>query len=325
MNTFLFIHRRQGVKGKVVEDTTFSGYVDKCKLIEKYLGNEKVVDLTLEDLKNFIKQIQIDGYSENTVKQTRDMLTSFMRFAKKDKIIENNVLADEKLTISESKQAKEKYILSKNDYEKFVNYCKENEYIDLIFMLCSGVRESELAGILWKDIDFEKKIVSINKEYTRIKIIKLVDGKRIKTTVNDFKQLKSKDSYRIIGIESIIDMLKKHKEKQKELARKNYREFTEKDFVFTTMKYRPVKHDGTWDRVKKVMEETKVKNYENISTHNLRHSFCTNGLSDGVKLEEMKTLMGHSNISTTMIYTHVQEEQIIRASTQAVSSVAKYL
>lgn len=325
MNTFLFVHRRQGVKGKVVEDTTFSGYVDKCKIIERYLGEEKIADLTLEDLINFVKQIQTDGYSESTVKQTRDLITSFMRFAKKDKVTEVNVLADEKITISESKKAKEKYILEKNDYEKFINYCKGNEYADLIFMLCTGVRISELAGILWEDIKWDKMVVDINKEYTRIKKVELEDGKRKTKAVCDFKELKSKDSYRIIGIECMMDILKNHKEKQKELAKKNNREFTEKDFVFTTNKYNAVKHDGIWDKVKKVMIETKVKNYKDISTHNLRHSFCTNGLSDGVKLEEMKKLMGHSNISTTMLYTHVQEEQVIRASTKAVSSATKYL
>lgn len=325
MNIFLFEHRRYGMKGKVIEDGTFATYVDRCNIIERNIGNKRIRDLTLQDLKKFIKDIQEEGLAESTVKQTRDLLASLMKYAKKDGITTENILADERLTIQESKEKKEKKIVVKNDYEKYITYCKEHNYFDLIFLLFTGVREGELAGILWKDIDLEKGIVDINKEYGRIVKVELVNGKRKKTITKGFKELKSKKSYRKIGIECLVDKLKKHKEQQKELAKSKGKEFTENDFVFTNKNYEGQMSDCVWDKVKAVMNELKIKDYKSLSTHNLRHSFCTNGLKDGVKIEEMQKLMGHSSIATTLIYTHIDEEQILEASKQATQEGAKYL
>lgn len=326
INYFLFKHRRYGVKGKMVEDNTFRGYADKCLIIEKYLGNEKVVDLTFDILQNFIEEIQKDGYAENTVKQTRNMIVSMMYYANKDNVTDTNILTDKKLTLKESKQKKEKNIILEKDYKRLIDYCLRNGYLELVVLLNTGLRVSELAGLTWENINWNKKLININREYGRIDKVELVNGKRVIKRTKGFKELKSKNSYRIIGInEELIELLKEHKEKQKVLAKYKGKEFKEKDTVFTTKFYEPIQADVVWDKVKRAMNDLKITNFDKISTHNFRHSFCTNGLKAGVDIQDMQKLMGHTNINTTMIYTHVQEQQIIEASSKATSFMKNYL
>ena len=131
---YLETHRRNGLNGKKVEDTTFSSYVDKGKLIKKHIGNMKVKDLTFEELDNFINTLNRE-VSDTTAKQTRDIVTKMMFFAKKDGVVKENVLQDEKITIKERKGKTEKKIIQEEDISKFIRYCMKQKYYDLIFLL----------------------------------------------------------------------------------------------------------------------------------------------------------------------------------------------
>lgn len=131
---YLETHRRNGLNGKKVEDTTFSSYVDKGKLIKKYIGNMKVKDLTFEELDNFINTLNRE-VSDTTAKQTRDIVTKMMFFAKKDGVVKENVLQDEKITIKERKGKTEKKIIQEEDIVKYIKCCMEYKYYDLIFLL----------------------------------------------------------------------------------------------------------------------------------------------------------------------------------------------
>jgi integrase len=152
-------------------------------------------------------------------------------------------------------------------------------------------------GITWNNIDFEKGTVKIEKAYMRVKKQSMENGKIITETKKEFKDLKSKDSYRVIGLkENMLDILKIHKEEQKELAKQNNKIWKETDWVFTTKTYKGYVADYTSDKFRKVMNKIKIKNYEELTVHDLRHTFCSYGIMGGVKVEEMKELLGHSNI-----------------------------
>lgn len=142
---YLFEHRKNGVSGRKVTDNTFASYFDLGKYIERYLGDKRVVDVTLEDLRDFICTLQNEGKAETTVKKVRDILTSLINYANKDKITEENVLQGERLTIKESKGAKEKKIMDKESVRVFLKYCNEHKYCDLILAQLTGCRASELA------------------------------------------------------------------------------------------------------------------------------------------------------------------------------------
>lgn len=296
---FLFTHRRKGVRGKQVEDTTFSGYIDKCKYIEEYLGDKKLAELILDDVEEFIGELH-ERTCDTTTRQTRDLLVSMLKFAKKDGVIEYNILQGEDVNLKESKGKTKKEIIKEEDIATFRKHCEEHKHYEMLMLLYTGMRASEMAGLTWKDLDMERCTIDINKEYMRIKKVELVNGKRVAKYVKDFKDLKSKSSYRVIGLDSkYVELLKQHKEEQKELAKKNGKTFSEEDWIFTTVTYNGYLSDYTSDKMRKIMNTLKIKNYKVLTPHCLRHTYCSNGIRGGTDLKQMQLILGHSNIGIT--------------------------
>lgn len=301
---YTFEHRKNGISGRKIEDTTFSSYVDKAKFIEEYLGDKKVIDLTFDDIEDFINELH-KNTCDTTARQTRDYVTSMMAFAHKDGITTENVLQGNKITLKEHKGKNEKKIIQKEDIKTFVNYCKEHKYYDILFILNTGVRVSEMAGVTWDNIDFEKGTVKIEKTYVRTKKYVKKDGKIIKMKVKEFKDVKSKDSYRTIGINGeLLTILKQHKEEQRLLAKKCNKTFKETDWAFTTKNYTGNVADYVGDKFRNIMNKLKIKNYNELTTHCLRHTYCSLGIMAGVPVEAMKEVLGHNNIrsNSRMVY-----------------------
>lgn len=131
---YLYEHRRNGINGKKIEDTTFSTYIERGNIIKRDLGKIRMVDLTYDDLDNFINVKNVN-LVDTTRKQLRDMVTNMMHFANKDRVVEENILKDNKITIKEKKGKKEKKTIQEKDLKIFIDYCEEHGYYDLIFLL----------------------------------------------------------------------------------------------------------------------------------------------------------------------------------------------
>ena len=321
---YLNTHRKNGVRGRKVEPTTFASYVDKIKLLKRYIGNEKITDLTFEDLDNCINKLHSDT-CDTTARQSRDLLVGAFEYALKDGVVDENVLAEEKITLRESKGKKEKKVIKRKDLPRFVQYCKEHKDYDFIFILETGVRASELAGVTWNNINFEEHTVKIEWQYIRTYYF---DEKlNVKTSKKIFKDLKTTKSYRILGLsDAMIEILKKHKKAQQELAKKNNKTFKETDWVFTTKNYEGYVSDYSSDKFRKVMDTIKIEDYKELTLHCLRHTFCTLGIEKGVKSEAMKELLGHSSIAVTSNwYTHLDTKKVVEASNEVNSYIGKMI
>ena len=101
-----------------------------------------------------------------------------------------------------------------------------------------------------------------------------------------------------------IDCIKKYME----AARKEFLGKKESDFLFISRLGKKISRQSFWKIIKKYARQARIK--KTIKPHTLRHSFATHLLERGADLRSVQEMLGHSNISTTQIYTHINKDRL---------------
>ncbi len=167
---------------------------------------------------------------------------------------------------------------TKSDFQGLLNSIKEPWFRDVVvFTVVTGLRRAEVINLKWVDVDFERRVILIHSH----------EGFRTKGGKSRFVPLNK------IALQVVV----------------NRRQECLTDYVFEVEGRRL---SGYWlsHKLKKYIRQLNLQ--ENLNYHALRHTFASWLVQDGVSIYEVQKLLGHSDVSTTQIYSHLQPETLHR-------------
>ncbi len=266
---------------KNLRPLTISNYKDDFKVFLEYFPYiEDTDDLSIGDIDEFNYKQSIDELKVTTIKRRISTLKNFYIFLESEGI--KTDIIKEVLTPKANKYLPEYLTIEEvNDlFSSFKNDTFEEirDYAILEMIYSCGLRISELIELKLKDINAQEKVVKIVGKGFKEREVPIRDEALI--ALNEYLKYVKKN---MIVVDKNIIFLNKHGNK-------------------LTRQY-------VWQMIKKRAKKAGIT--KDISPHTLRHSFATHLLSKGCDLKVVQKLLGHENIETTQIYTHVAEEKIL--------------
>lgn len=253
-------------------------------------GCESFSDVDRTLVMGYINQLRTSGkgVSDRTLARNLSSLRSFYRYLNERGLVEGNPFTAVK---SPKKTAKLPDFLYEDDVDRFLSsfdLSDETEYRNRTMfeiMYGCGMRVSEVAGLKISDIDFSNKVVSIVGKGSKM---------------------------RIVPFYPLIEELLTHYLK---VIRPHFLNGENHDYVFVSNRGKKLTSRGIEFILKKSVTDHGL--VMQIHPHTLRHSFATHLLSAGVDIRVVQELLGHANLSTTQIYTHVSLDHLREAYDKA--------
>lgn len=260
------------------------------------------------------------GLGYKSVKNIRGVLSSAFDFAVKNYIIKENPILNSSMPAFPEEIQREIPQLNAVQVNKLLLCAKENDshiYLFLLLALFTGLRKGELFALTWDDIDFEKKLLTVNKSRT---------GSKSSVTVQ-LTTPKTKSSNRKIPLNNTTifalkeERLKQQNRKKRDKEKANIDTYNQNDFVIRNKDGEPYTNLSAINRV--VNRLTSKAGLPHCTIHGFRHSVATMLDEAGIPLQDISILLGHtSTITTEAIYIKrrtITKEETITALTNTIS------
>lgn len=264
---------------KNYSDLTINSYFKDLEEFIKFT-NKDLLTINKNDIKSYLKYLFDKDNSSKTVSRKISTLKSFYKYYKSKGTILVNPVSNIKYPKLDKNLPK---FIPYNELEELIKVSTEDTFgernnLIIELMYATGVRVSELVNITLNDIDYKNKQINIcgKGSYERI----VYYGSEAEEALNKY-----------------INNLRKELLKGRE------------------SKYLILNKDGnkiTTRGISKIIDSliNKVSIKTKVSPHTLRHTFATHLLDNGCDLRSVQELLGHKNINTTEIYTHVTSERL---------------
>lgn len=283
-----------------IKPTTYRNYVQSCNAnLKPVLGGFKIKDISPKIIDE-MKMIWVrEGKSNRDIAYNIKMLSMALNQAAKDQIIPFNPAGG---VSRPKKKSKEILPISDEDFIMILEKSKEPYRIAMLLAYATGMREGEIAGLQWRDIDFENKRLYVRRRMSK------------KFEIDD---VKSKAGRRNISLDDgIIKKLIKAR-----LGLKNQRGT---GFVVQLKNGQPVNPDYLGRAFKRCKEKAGLD--IEATFHTIRHTHASILLKAGVHPKVVQERLGHSSIQITLdTYSHLipsmQEEAMknIKVTSNVVS------
>lgn len=287
------------IKGDTIRPNTRRNYTERFERnIKGCIGNMLLSDVKPMHCQNVLNQMK-DDYKSSTIYQTRITLYCMFSDAVENEVILKNPVTKQGCKCNFGKEPKKVRALTLDEQKKFLEVAKNSSnYNQFAFILQTGLRTGELIGLKWSDIDFDKKVMHIQRSM------------EYRYSVGEWKigEPKSKSGYRDVPLtEEAITILKNQKEKLKSIKIINI-QF--KDFVFLCRKGEPTKNSAYDSTLFKLCDKAGI---DRFSMHVLRHTYATRAIEGGIRPKTLQMILGHSNVGITMnLYVHVTEDEKVK-------------
>ena len=265
-------------------ENTLISYRQELKQFNYYLTKHKIINFSQVDrfvIMDYLKSIQQSGKSENSIIHSVSTLRKFFLFLKQENIIQNNPM----LKIDTPKKAQHlPQVLSIDEVDHLLAVPDTKTDLGirdralLETMYATGLRVSELVNLTGDNLHLDMGFIQTLGKGNKERIIPIGDV-AIDWLNIYFKQVRNK---------LVKDSNEKH--------------------VFVNAHGRQLTRQGVWKNLKQQVRAAGIN--KNVTPHTLRHSFATHLLENGADLRIVQELLGHADVSTTQIYTHISKKRL---------------
>ncbi|MEO8209320.1 MAG: site-specific tyrosine recombinase XerD [bacterium] len=277
---------------KSLSENTISSYTSDLDKFLSYIENVKLIStlkkISADSVNDFLKFLYSSGtkldkkYSSKSISRTISSLKSFFKYIESEKIIEFNPAENletprssrvlpEVLSIEETDN-----LLSKPDINDKLGL-RDKALLETLY--ASGLRVSESINLEISNIFFEDGFVRIFGKGSKERIVPI--GKT--------------------ALKFITEYINKSRSLLKNRKSDNY--------LFLNFRGGKLSRMGILNILRKYCLKAGIK--KNVHPHTLRHSFATHLLQGGADIRVIQEMLGHSDISTTQIYTHIDKDYLI--------------
>jgi integrase/recombinase XerD len=244
-------------------------------------GIKKLQEIEPAIIRSYMRTLTADNKSETSIKRCLVAIRMFLRFAKLIGLIEDDFTATlegpklwQKLPTICSKQQVINLLNAPSPGEPF--YLRDRAMLELLY--ATGMRASELAGLRTGDLNLDIGYLRCIGKGNRERIIPL-------------------------GKTAIVAVSQYLAELRPKLAKPE-----SGDFVLLSRTGRAMSRIEIWRLIKKYAARAGL--HKNLTVHTLRHCFATHLLAGGADLRSVQEMLGHVDIATTQIYTHVDRQRL---------------
>ncbi|ODR47499.1 integrase [Eisenbergiella tayi] len=282
-----------------VRHNTENGRARLMKILEQdKLGSCSIESVKLSDAKEWALRMKEKGYSFKTISNDKRSLKAAFYTAIQDDCIRKNPF-DFKLNTVLKDNTEPKVPLTPAQEESFLSFVQGDKvyqkyYDELIILLGTGLRISELCGLTDTDIDFNNRI--INVDHQLLKSSKIGYYVEVPKTESGVRQIPMSDK-----VYQAFKRVLQSRKGAKPIIIDGYG-----NFLFLNRDGLPkvaVNYDSMFKGLAKKYNKTHEEALPKVMTpHTLRHTFCTNMANKGMNPKALQYLMGHSNITMTLNY-----------------------
>ena len=269
---------------KGMANNTLSAYKRDLSRFADYLKSKKIDSIdkvSRQMINSFMMAEKERGLASNSISRELACIKSFFKF-----LLKENIVKEDAATIIESPKLWKKlpYTLSVAEVETLLDAPNVKDFMEmrdkasLELMYATGMRVSELVNLKMDDINLGVGFAKCFGKGSKERIVPF--GKKAKESLERYLE-KSRPNF-----------LKKHIS----------------NFLFLTRLGKPMSRQTFWKIIKRYVKIAKIK--KKVTPHSLRHSFATHILERGADLRIVQEMLGHADISTTQIYTHVSKDRL---------------